>query len=172
MTFSQLRRIHWDALWTSKKRDLLNSAITFEAVKIFLAFEEPWWRKESLQYLNLTQGRTISSLPSRQTFYFTAPDPQVSNRSFIMLYNDGQFAKFWKALASEHFDRFNTSSSAIFPMTETLVNEAVRQLAINHNTTEDVIGRPYFGWIMVWDPTLQPRHLQGYGPYMPSQLTY
>lgn len=169
MTFSQLRRLHWDALWTSKKRNLLNSAITFESSKIFLAFEEPWWRKESLRHLNLTHGRTISSLPSRQTFYFTAPDPQASNRSFIMLYNDGQFAKFWKALASEHFDSFSTASSAVFPMTETLVNEVVRELAINHNTTEDVIGRPYFGWIMVWDPTLLPKNVEGYGPYMPSE---
>ena len=141
------------------------------AAKIFLTFRDPWWRKESLQYLNLTQGRTVSSLPSRQTYYFTAPDPQISNNSFVMIYNDGQFSKIWRALATSTFKQFPTSSSAIYPMTEVLVTEVVRQLAINHNTTEDVIGRPYFAWIMVWDPDQLPRLVKGYGPFMPSQMT-
>ena len=107
LTRTQLKRIRWprDALWTSKKRHLLDSAISFEAAKIFLAFEEPWWRKKSLQHLNLTKGRTISSLPCRQTFYFETNNPQVSNRSYIMFYNDGPFAKFWKALASSEFKK-------------------------------------------------------------------
>ncbi|XP_062515398.1 aplysianin-A-like [Corticium candelabrum] len=169
VTRSQLKRIYWDALWTSPKRELVDAVISHQAAKIFFAFEEPWWRKESLQYLNLTQGRSISSLPSRQTYYFTAPNPAVSNRSFIMLYNDGQFAKFWEALASDSFNKFPTSNSAIFPMTDTLVKEVVKELALNHNTTEDVIGRPYFGWIMVWDNDLLPRYVEGYGPYMPSE---
>ena len=56
-------------------------------------------------------------------------------------------------------------------MTEPLVKEAVRQLAINHNTTEDVIGKPYFGWIMVWDPDQVPRYVEGYGPYIPSKFS-
>ena len=156
---------------TSNKRDLVDSVISRMAAKIFLAFREPWWRKESLQYLNLTQGRTISSLPTRQTFYFTAPDPQASNNSFIMLYNDGQFSKFWRALATSTSKQFPTSPSAIYPMTDVLVAEVVRQLAINHNTTEDVIGRPYFAWMMGWYPDQPPRVVEGYGPFMPSQLT-
>ena len=170
MTRSQLKRIHWDALWTSPKRESVDAVISHQATKIFFAFEEPWWRKESLQYLNLTHGRSISSLPSRQTYYFTAPNPAVSNRSFIMLYNDGRFARFWKALASDSFNKFRTSNSAIFPMTDTLVKEVVKELALNHNTTEDVIGQPYFGWIMVWDNDLLPRYVEGYGPYMPSEI--
>jgi hypothetical protein len=138
------------------------------AAKIFLAFKEPWWRKESLQYLNLTQGRTVSSLPNKQAFYFTAPDPQVSNNSFIMIYNDGQFSQFWRALATSAFKQFPTSPSAIFPMTDVLVEEAVRQLAITHNTTNDVIGTPYFAWMMGWFPDQTPSLVQGYGPFMPS----
>jgi phytoene dehydrogenase-like protein len=171
LTRTQLKRIHWprDTLWRSKKRHLLDSGISFEATKIFLAFKEPWWRKDSLQHLNLTKGRTVSSLPSRQTYYYTAKNPQVSNRSFVMLFNDGPFAKFWKALASPKFKNFTTSSSAVFPMTEPLVKEAVRELAINHNTTLDVIGWPYFGWIMVWDPDETPGYVEGYGPYIPSE---
>ena len=170
VTRSQLKRIHWDALWTSPKRQLVDAVISHQAAKIFLAFEEPWWRKESLQYLNLTQGRSVSSLPTRQTYYFTAPNPAVNNRSFVMLYNDGPFARFWETLASDSFNKFPTSNSAIFPMTDTLVKEAVRELALNHNTTEKVIGRPYFGWIMVWDNDLLPRKVEGYGPYMPSKI--
>ena len=177
LTRTQLKRIHWDALWTSEKRHLLDSVISFEAVKIFLAFEEPWWRKDSLRHLNLTGGRTISSFPSRQTYYFGPRNPQVSNRSFTMFYNDGQYAKFWKALASSKikkvtskFDGFKTSSSAIFPMSELLLTEAIRELAINHNTSEDVIGKPYFGWTMVWDPDQVPGYVEGYGPYIPSEL--
>jgi hypothetical protein len=169
VTRTQLKRIYWDALWTSGKKHLVDSVISNIAAKIFFAYKEPWWRKESLQYLNLTQGRTISSLPNRQTYYFTAPRPHISNNSFIMIYNDGQFTKFWRALSSSAFDPFPTSPSAIYNMTGVLVREMTRQLAINHNTTEDVIGNPYFAWMMIWDPEQTPRSVEGYGPFMPSE---
>ena len=60
---------------------------------------------------------------------------------------------------------------SIFPVTEALVEEALKQIAINHKTTEDVIGHPYFASFMAWNHDLTPVNIPEYGPYMPSQST-
>lgn len=170
LTKSQIKRIHWKALETFKQRHLLDSVFSRAASKLVLAFDNPWWRQEPLLYLNLTRGRSVSTLPTRQTYYFMSPNRDVTNRSFILLYNDGSFANYWSPLTSPHFKPFSGSSPpSVFPVTETLVQEALRQIAVNHNITEDVIGHPYFGSFMMWNHEFTPDNVPGYGPYIPSQ---
>jgi uncharacterized protein with NAD-binding domain and iron-sulfur cluster len=169
LTKSQLKRIRWKALTTFSQTNLLDSVVGHVASKFILAFDRPWWRQESLLYLNLTKGRSISTLPTRQTYYFEPSDPQVTNHSFILLYNDGKAANYWSPLVAPVFKPFSGMQlPSIFPVTEALVGEALKQIAVNHNTTEDIIGRPYFAAFMIWNHDHTPVNIPGYGPYMPS----
>ena len=60
--------------------------------------------------------------------------------------------------------------SPVFPVSEVMLEEALRQIAMNHDTTDAVIGRPYFASFMMWNHALTPVNVVGYGPYMPSKF--
>ena len=171
MTRSQVKRIDWEPLRTSPNAHLVDAVISHKSTKFFLVFPEPWWRHPELQYLNLIKGRSISSLEIRQTFYF-APESN-SGRSFIMAYNDASNAEFWGSLADRNtLSRFPGSVDFLYQLNNALVDEAVKQMAINHNTTEDVIGRPEQGVVMFWDHDATPGYFPNYGPNMPSNTNW
>ncbi|XP_065826239.1 L-amino-acid oxidase-like [Oscarella lobularis] len=167
LTRSQLKRINWDPLRMSPNAHLVDAVASHKAAKYFLVFSKPWWRDSELLYLNLTKGRTISSLQTRQTFYFTPPTG--SGSSLVMAYNDGQNAEFWGSLTDRKFSRYPGTMDFLYQMNDVLVNEAVRQIAINHNTTEDVIGKPVQGVVMYWNHDTVPSDVPNYGPNMPSE---
>ncbi|XP_062520736.1 aplysianin-A-like [Corticium candelabrum] len=169
LTKSQLKRIRWKDLETLKQHRLLDAVYSRTASKLILAFDQPWWRHQTLLYLNLTKGRSVSTLPTRQTFYFTPKTSDATNRSFIMIYNDGYYSNNWSPLSSTDFKQFGGSMSPVFPVSEVMLEEALRQIAMNHNTTDAVIGRPYFASFMMWNHALTPVNVVGYGPYMPSE---
>ena len=150
----------------SPNAHLVDAVASHKAAKYFLVFSKPWWRDSELLYLNLTKGRTISSLQTRQTFYFTPPTG--SGSSLVMAYNDGQNAEFWGSLTDRKFSRYPGTMDFLYQMNDVFVNEAVRQIAINHNTTEDIIGKPVQGVVMYWNHDTVPSDVPNYGPNMPS----
>lgn len=71
------------------------------ALKLFMLFSNPWWRK-----LGLESGRMITDLPIRQTYYFGSQrEPMLvaqandSDPALLMAsYDDAGMVSFWKGL--------------------------------------------------------------------------
>ena len=68
--------------------------------KIFVGFDQPWWRNSPL---GLRNGRSVSDLPLRQTYYFGTEGEQpgadpTNHRSLMMAsYDDGFAYQFWSS---------------------------------------------------------------------------
>jgi monoamine oxidase len=72
--------------------DLVGSVHRYPAFKLFLAYEEPWWRE-----LQISGGRSVTDLPIRQTFYFGVEE---NERALLMSsYNDDRAVAYWQGLA-------------------------------------------------------------------------
>jgi lysine 2-monooxygenase len=72
-------------------RALAASVHRYPAFKLFLAYEEPWWRE-----LEISSGRSVTDLPIRQTFYFGVEE---SERALLMSsYNDDRAVAYWQGL--------------------------------------------------------------------------
>ena len=71
--------------------DLVTSVHRYPAFKLFLAYEEPWWRA-----LSISSGRAVTDLPIRQTYYFGV---DANKRALLMSsYNDDRAVAYWQAL--------------------------------------------------------------------------
>ncbi|HVM11395.1 MAG TPA: FAD-dependent oxidoreductase, partial [Actinomycetota bacterium] len=63
----------------------------YPAFKLFLAYEEPWWRE-----LQISSGRTVTDLPIRQAFYFGVEETE---RALLMSsYSDDRTVAYWQGL--------------------------------------------------------------------------
>ena len=72
--------------------ELTGSVHRFPAFKLFLGYEEPWWRD-----LGITSGRSVTDLPIRQTYYFGIDE---SERALLMAsYDDDRSVAYWQGLA-------------------------------------------------------------------------
>lgn len=72
-------------------RELSASVHRYPAFKLFLAYEEPWWRE-----LKISSGRSVTDLPIRQTYYFGVEE---SERALLMSsYNDDRAVAYWQGL--------------------------------------------------------------------------
>lgn len=79
-------------------KENLPSVLIQSAMKLFLAYERPWWRA-----LGLVAGRSVTDLPVRQIYYFGTEADQEGGRpwfnSLLMAsYNDIGTVPFWKGL--------------------------------------------------------------------------
>jgi hypothetical protein len=79
-------------------QDDLGSVLIQSAFKLFMAYEQPWWRS-----LGLVAGRSVTDLPVRQIFYFGTEGEQEDGNPFmnsLMMasYNDISTVPFWKGL--------------------------------------------------------------------------
>ena len=100
------------ALWKSSRAlendrtttlsSLMESVISFPALKMFLAYPSPWWRSAPV---SIAAGRTVCDLPIRQTYYFPsvaafdAATPPLDGRALLMAsYDDVSAVTFWRAL--------------------------------------------------------------------------
>ena len=71
--------------------ELVGSVHRYPAFKLFLAYEEPWWRS-----LEISSGRAVTDLPIRQTYYFGIEE---SERALLMSsYNDDRAVAYWQGL--------------------------------------------------------------------------
>src|SRR3984957_4742036 len=76
----------------------LSSVLIQSAFKLFLAYEQPWWRS-----LGLVAGRSVTDLPVRQVYYFGTEADQkhglpYMNSLLMASYNDISTVPFWKGL--------------------------------------------------------------------------
>lgn len=146
-----LENIAWDG-WERKNetagltaRKMLRSVLKQSALKIFLAYDYAWWKE-----LGMTAGRSISDLPIRQTFYFTAPDETENSKrpSLLMAsYNDIDTIPFWKGLEAHEHDALYPGPSG-FQASYKMVEEVHRQVLELHGLKE--IPRPIAAAYMDW----------------------
>lgn len=71
------------------------SVLTQPALKILMAFEEPWWKEE----LGAEAGASVTDLPIRQCYYFGTNEAEGDDRSlFLASYDDERAVSFWTDL--------------------------------------------------------------------------
>ncbi|MFB6068577.1 MAG: flavin monoamine oxidase family protein [Halobacterium sp.] len=76
----------------------VDSVFTRPALKLLLAFGEPWWRRE----FGAEAGASRTDLPIRQCYYFQSNDAPDDDRAlFLATYSDERAVSFWSDLADE-----------------------------------------------------------------------
>ena len=96
----------WDLdrpVGTSTLRHYVESVIPYPAFKMFLAYDQAWWRNAPM---SIGAGRSVSDLPIRQSYYFPPepnpfpPDkvPQVKQALLMASYDDYVSVPFWETL--------------------------------------------------------------------------
>jgi len=138
----------------------LSSVLIQSAFKLFLAYEQPWWRS-----LGLVAGRSVTDLPVRQVYYFGTEGEQKDghpymNSLLMASYNDISTVPFWKGLEyGEPFKGYRPSClepgvkdvvpKMEFPATEQMVQVANRQVAAVHALPE--VPMPYSAVYHTWN---------------------
>ncbi|AQP98352.1 amine oxidoreductase [Pseudoalteromonas aliena] len=81
-------------------KENIPSVLIQKALKMFMAYEQPWWRS-----LGLVAGRSVTDLPIRQTYYMGTECDQAgglpnTNSLLMASYNDIGSIPYWKGLES------------------------------------------------------------------------
>lgn len=128
---------------------LVGSVHRFPAFKLFLAYEQPWWRE-----LGITGGRSVTDLPIRQTFYFGVEDDE---RALLMgSYDDDRTVSYWQGLgwteaAEANAPRLETEGeggvSEVLVAPPEMIRHAQRQLERMHGVE---IPAPYMAAYRNW----------------------
>jgi hypothetical protein len=72
--------------------DMVEAVTPTALFKLFNLYESPWW-EDLGPGVKITEGRSVTSIPVRQVYYFgTEP---TNNRSLLMMYNDDRSIKYW-----------------------------------------------------------------------------
>jgi lysine 2-monooxygenase len=122
-------------------KDNIPSVLIQSAAKIFMAYEQPWWRA-----LGLVAGRSVTDLPIRQVYYFGTEGEQKQgfpymNSLLMASYNDIDTIPFWKGLEKgESYDGYRPSClepgvESVLPRTEFAATDAMVQVA-NRQVTQ------------------------------------
>ena len=143
-------------------KENLGSVLVQSAFKLFLAYEQPWWRS-----LGLVAGRSVTDLPIRQCYYMGTECEQEGgektlNSLLMASYNDIGTVPFWKGLEGGlPFEGYQPKSlqgrvdaNEIVPRTQNQVSEemvriAQRQVTSLHDQVE--LPAPYSAVYHAWD---------------------
>lgn len=139
----------FDDVWLKNN---IPSVLIQPAFKLFLAYEQPWWRT-----LGLVAGRSVTDLPIRQIYYCGTEGEQKQglpymNSLLMVSHNDTSAVSFWKGLEKgEPYTGYvpsclETSLQKVVPRTEfsateEMIQTANRQVAKVHGLPE--IPMPY-----------------------------
>jgi hypothetical protein len=127
-------------------KENLPSVLVQSAMKLFLAYERPWWRA-----LGLVAGRSVTDLPVRQIYYFGTEAEQTGgmpwfNSLLMASYNDIGTVPFWKGLEDgPPYAGYQPScgggktANALSPDELSATDQMVR---IAHEQVEEVHGLP------------------------------
>ena len=129
-------------------KENIPSVLIQSAFKLFLAYEQPWWRS-----LGLVAGRSVTDLPVRQIYYFGTEGEQKQglpymNSLLMASYNDISTVPFWKGLENgEPYDGYRPSClepgvkrivpTTEFAATDEMIQVANRQVAQVHAFARD-----------------------------------
>ena len=148
-------------LQQERVKELIASVTPRPLFKLFTTYADPWWRSSGYtdpadgKYVAVQQGRTVTDLPVRQTYYWSTDEGQPATDGPAMLmasYDDGTNIGFWDGLrprrreawqnrqeVSEPEEPFVPDGAADGASTwyrykapRRMVNEVARQLATIH----------------------------------------
>jgi monoamine oxidase len=146
---------------------LLSLVLPVPAMKVFAAFEEPWWRTIRGP-APIEKGESVTDLPMRQVYYWPRTDgrPVTEGRAMLMAtYNDSENLQFWDALRSAPgeesvgaADRAELFAGSCAGTADDLwcrhrapvriIQELSRQLALVHGLSElpEIVDAVYRNW--------------------------
>lgn len=143
-------------------KENLGSVLMQSAFKLFLAYEQPWWRS-----LGLVAGRSVTDLPVRQVYYMGTeceqPGGQPNLNSLLMAsYNDIGTVPFWKGLEGGapfvgHVPASlagQLQAAAVVPKSEFQVSDEmvrVAQMQVTQLHDQVELPRPYSAVYHAWD---------------------
>ncbi|NWD71210.1 FAD-dependent oxidoreductase [Pseudomonas gingeri] len=143
-------------------KDNLGSVLVQSAFKLFLAYEQPWWRA-----LGLVAGRSVTDLPVRQIYYMGTECEQKGgeptlNSLLMASYNDIGTVPFWKGLEGGAPFVGHTpvnlagllKSEPVVPRSQfTVSDEMVRvaQMQVTQVHDQVELPRPYSAVYHAWD---------------------
>ncbi|MFT6779236.1 MAG: monoamine oxidase [Paraglaciecola sp.] len=142
-------------------KENLKSVLIQKAFKMFMAYEQPWWRS-----LGLVAGRSVTDLPIRQTYYMGTECEQdggepTMNSLLMASYNDIETIPFWKGLEKgTAFVGFQPNRTECkyedkeivpqheFQITQEMVDAAQLQISVLHN--QKGLPKPYSAVYQEW----------------------
>ncbi len=86
---------------TTSMRMLLSTVVPIPVMKLFLAYDRPWWTDGGVAQV---WGHSVSTLPLRTTYYFGeesgAPDGDPDNHNSLLMasYTDASQLRYWEGL--------------------------------------------------------------------------
>nr|BEJ54705.1 L-Arginine oxidase [synthetic construct] len=143
-------------------KENIDSVLVQSAFKLFLAYEQPWWRSQGL-----VAGRSVTDLPIRQCYYMGTECEQdggekTLNSLLMASYNDIGTVPFWKGLEDgAPFEGYQPKSlqgridaNEVVPkmqyqISEEMVRIAQRQVTSLHDQIE--LPAPYSAVYHAWD---------------------
>jgi lysine 2-monooxygenase len=147
----------FDDAWLNEN---IPSVLIQPAFRLFLAYEQPWWRP-----LGLVAGRSVTDLPVRQVYYLGTEGEQKQGlpymNSLLMAGDNGMgTVPFWKGLEDgEPYDGYHPSClepgvermmpTTGFAATDEMIQVANRQVAHMHGLSE--IPMPYSALYHSWN---------------------
>lgn len=142
-------------------KENIKSVLIQKAFKMFMAYEQPWWRS-----LGLVAGRSVTDLPIRQTYYMGTECEQeggepTMNSLLMASYNDIETIPFWKGWEKgKQFKGFQPNQTECsysndeivpkheFQITQEMVDSAQSQIEQLHNQPN--LPRPYSAVYQEW----------------------
>lgn len=100
-------------------QELLDSVLNNPAIRIFMAYERPWWTEaESTgKYPAPTCGRSTTDLPVRQFYYWHTASPDAENQESFTLasYSNAEAEQYWRGLQEGKgpFDAFKGAAAPV-----------------------------------------------------------
>ncbi len=148
---------------TTSMRALLATVVPIPVMKLFLAYDRPWWTDPGVAGV---WGHSVSTLPLRTTYYFgeeaTAPggDPANHNSLLMASYTDSLQLSYWEGLrqgpAFTPGENPYTGATPGSPAwhrqqaTASMVEAATRQLWQLHQRDPSEVPAPYAAAFKDW----------------------
>jgi hypothetical protein len=135
-------------------REMLQTVIIQQSMKILMGFEDPWWKAD----FGATPGESITDLPMRQCYYF-GTDTKDTHSLFLGSYNDIDTVSFWRVL--ERPEKFEPHATALVAQADldaisdlqapkVMVAEAMNQVRELHGHQPTPIPDPYVTYFKDW----------------------
>jgi monoamine oxidase len=148
----------------------LRSVKGIDAVKLFLAYPDPWWEQ-----VGVVKGRSTTDLPLRQLWY-EGREERTGPALMLAAYANGSAAAYWSNLRggepypdAPHDTTFDAAQVPTAPATRTMVERAHAMLMQVHGITEaprpsaarfqDWSVDPHGGGWHVWQEQSDPRRI-------------
>jgi len=162
----------FDLQGSLKLKQLIQSVTPQPAFKLFLLYAERWWEKPPL---GIREGRSVSDMPIRQTYYMH-PDKGSAPYGLLMAsYDDARAVDYWQGLVPREDEReqgraelhetltafaatdavegdegANAPPPLLHQATPDMLRHAKDQVAILHGVPVDAIPDPLIGAFADW----------------------